>query len=132
MSEKCNFCSRVLSSEDDIVNHYEQEHKITRENSPAFESYIDSLRSDPLDFFVKKCNYCDEFFFDARSRSIHIFKNRLKILNTAQVDNMIIRRTGNRFIEFSIDYKHFSKVYDFTKPEKMIFDFIGKGKESIK
>ena len=121
MSEKCNFCSRVLSSEDDIVNHYEREHKITRENSPAFESYIDSLRSDPLDFFVKKCNYCDEFFFDARSRSIHIFKNHLKILNTAQVDNMIIRRTGNRFIEFSIDCQYFTKGLRFYKARKNDF-----------
>ena len=63
MSEKCNFFSRVVSSEDDIVNHYEQEHKITRENSPTFKSYIDSLRGDSLEFFVEKCNYCNEFFF---------------------------------------------------------------------
>ena len=65
MFEKCNFCSLVLSSEDDIANHYEQQNKITRENSPAFERYVDSLWSDPLQFFVKKCSYCDEFFFDA-------------------------------------------------------------------
>ena len=43
MFEKCNFCSLVLSSEDDIANHYEQQNKITRENSPAFERYVDSL-----------------------------------------------------------------------------------------
>ena len=96
MSEKCNFCSRVLSSEDDIVNHYEQEHKITRENSTTFESYIDSLLIDPLEFFVEKYNYYDEFFFDVRSRSIHILKNHLKMLNTAQVDNMIVKRIRNR------------------------------------
>ena len=28
------------------------------------------------------------------------------------------------FIEFTIDSKRFSKFYDFTKPEKIIFDFI--------
>ena len=37
---------------------------------------------------------------------------------------MIFRRIGNQFIEFSIDYQRFSKVYDFTKSEKIIFDFI--------
>ena len=37
---------------------------------------------------------------------------------------MIVRRIGDRFIEFSIDYKRFSKLYDFTKSEKIIFDFI--------
>ena len=37
---------------------------------------------------------------------------------------MIVRRTGNRFIEFSVDYHHFSKVYDFAKPENIISDFI--------
>ena len=104
MSGKCNFCSSVFFSEDDTVNHYKQEHEIIRKKSPAFESYIDSLQNDPLEFFVKKCNYCDEFFFDAQSRSIHILKSHLKILNTSQVDNMIVRRIGNQFTEFSIDY----------------------------
>ena len=37
---------------------------------------------------------------------------------------MIVRRIGNRFIEFSVDYHRFSEVYDFTKPEKIIFDLI--------
>ena len=101
MSGKCNFCSHVFFSEDDTVNHYKLEHKITRKKSPSFESYIDSLQSDPLEFFIEKCNYCDEFFFDARSRSIHILKSHLKILNTSQADNMIVRRIGNQFIEFS-------------------------------
>ena len=114
----------MLSSEDDMVNHYKQEHKITRQNSSAFESYINFLRSNPLEFFIEKCNYCDEFSFDALSKSKHILKNHLKILDTSLVDNMIGRRIGDRFIEFTTDSKHFSKFYNFTKPEKIIFDFI--------
>ena len=68
-----------------------------------------------MEFFIEKCNYCDEFSFDARSKSRHILKNHLKILNIAQVGNMIVRI---EFIEFTIDSKRFSKFYDFTKPGK--------------
>ena len=88
------FCSRVLSSEGDIVNHYEQEYKIPRKNSLVFESYVDSLQSDPLEFFVNKRNYCNGFFFDNQSRSIYILKTYLKILNTAELDHMIFRTIG--------------------------------------
>ena len=114
----------MLSSEDDIVNHYKQQHEITRENSPAFNSYVDSLQGDPLEFFIEKCSYCHVFLFDAWLKSRHILKKHLKILNTSQVNNMIVRRIGNWFIEFSVDYHRFSKVFEFSNPEKIIFDFI--------
>ena len=124
MSEKCIFCSHLLSSEDDIVNHYKQQHRITGENSPALESYVNSLQSDPFEFFIKKYSYYDDEWWWCLIKKVDIIKENLKILNTSQVNNVIVRRIGNWFIELSVDYHHFPRVYDFTKPENIIFDFI--------
>ena len=38
-------------------------------------------------------------------------------------DNLIIRKTGDKYIEFSIDYARFEKDYDFKNPEKVLNEF---------
>ena len=37
---------------------------------------------------------------------------------------MLIRKIGDKHIEFSIDYTPHSKLYDFKDPEKVLSDFI--------
>ena len=37
---------------------------------------------------------------------------------------MLIRRIGNRFIEFSIDLNRFGKIYGFKNLEKVLNEFI--------
>ena len=38
--------------------------------------------------------------------------------------NLLIRRVGNKFIEFSTDYSRHGRIYNFKNLEKVINDFI--------
>ena len=44
---------------------------------------------------------------------------------------MLIRRTGNRFIEFSINFNRFGKICDFKVPEKVLNEFIENISEEL-
>ena len=57
-------------------------------------------------FFMEQCKYCNgPQFTDPKIKARHYLVRQLKLLSTNQ-DNLLIRRTGNRFIEFSIDFNH--------------------------
>ena len=53
----------------------------------------------------------------------HYLARHLKLFSTNQ-DNLLIRRIGNRFIEFSINFNRFGKICDFKVPEKALNEFI--------
>ena len=42
----------------------------------------------------------------------------------ASANKMLIRKVGDRFMEFSIDYTRHGKIYDFKNLDKIINDFI--------
>ena len=52
----------------------------------------------------------------------HFLRKHLKLNGNS--NNILIRRIGNRFIEFSIDYDRFKNAYDFFDPDKIIGSFI--------
>ena len=73
--------------------------------------------------FVEYCEYCQSPpFFDLEVTAQHYLQNHLKLLPITKND-MLIRKAG-KFMEFSIEYKHHSNVYDFKNSDKVIGDFI--------
>ena len=70
----------------------------------------------------KECEYCGKTFFDGKLKAQHFLMKDLKL--NGNNNNILIRRIGNRFIEFSIDYDHFKNDYDFFNPDKIIGSFI--------
>ena len=47
MQQSCRFCTRSLNSLQDVIEHYNDAHRINKENSPTFESEIDVISKDP-------------------------------------------------------------------------------------
>ena len=62
-------------------------------------------------------------FFDVKLKAEHYLRKHLKLLSVNR-NNLLIRRVGNKFMEFSIDYTRHGKIYNFKNPEKVINDFI--------
>ena len=107
MQEQCCFCSRALNYLQEIIKHYDNLHKINVENSPTLESYVDVISREPSQFFMEQCQYCNGSpFTDPKVKARHYLARHLKLVSTSQ-DNFLIRRIGNRFIEFSIDFNRF-------------------------
>ena len=61
-------------------------------------------------------------FFDGKLKAKHFLRKHLKL--NGNNNNILIRRIGNRLIEFSIDYDRFKNVYGFFVPDKTICSFI--------
>ena len=122
MVEKCGFCSRTLTSIPELIDHYANSHNTTIGNSPVFESYVDLLTKLSLELFMEECEYCCKTFFDGKLKAKHFLRKHLKL--NGNNNNILIRRIGNRFIEFSIDYDRFKNLYDFFDPDKIIGSFI--------
>ena len=122
MVEKCGFCSRTLTSILELIDHYADSHNTTKGNSPVFESYLVFLTKPSSEFFMEECEHCCKTFFDGKLKAKHVLRKHLKL--NGSNNNILIRRIGNRVIEFSIDYDRFKNVYDFFDPEKIIGSFI--------
>ena len=122
MVEKCGFCSRTLTSIPELVDHYANSHNTTKDNSPVFESYVDLSAKPSPEFFMKEFEYCGKRFFDGKLKAKHFLRNHLKL--NGNNNNVLIRRIGNRFIVFSIDYDRFKNVCDFFDLDKIIGSFI--------
>ena len=122
MVEKCGFCSRSLTSILKLIDHYANSHNTTKGNSPVFESYVDLLIKPSSEFFMEESEYCCKTIFDGKLKAEHFLMKHLKL--NGNNNNILIRRIGNRFIEFSIDYDRFKNVYDFFDPDKIIGSFI--------
>ena len=72
---------------------------------------------------MEYCEYCNSSpFFDLRVKAEHYLCKRLKLL-PASANNMLIRRVGEMFMGFSIDYTGHGKIHDFKDPDKIINDF---------
>ena len=72
-------------------------------NSQTFESYIDAISRDAPQMFVEYCEYCNSPpFLDLRVKAEHYLRKHLKFL-PASANNMLIRKLGDRFMEFTID-----------------------------
>ena len=97
---------------------------LTNINSPMFESYVDAISRDAPQMFVEYCEYCNSPpFFGLRVKAEHYLRKHLKLL-LASANKMLIRKVGDRFMEFSIDYTRHGKIYDFKNLDKIINDFI--------
>lgn len=120
--QHCRFCSQSLKSLQEVLDHYKERHGINKGNSSIFENYIDAISRNAPQMFVE---YCEKIhrFFDLRVKAEHYLHNHLKLLPASRND-MLIRRVGDKFIEFSIDYTQHSNIYDFKNPGKVIGDFI--------
>ena len=124
MQQSCRFCTRSLNSLQDVIEHYNDLHEINKENCPMFESYVDVISKDPSQFIFEYCEYCSNPpFFDAKLNAEHYLRKHVKLLSVTR-NNLLIRRVGTKFIEFSIDYIRHGRVDDFKEPEKVINDFI--------
>ena len=115
MVQKCGFCSCTLTSILELIDHYANSHNATKDNSPVFESYVDLLTKTSSEFFMEESEYCDKTFFDGKLKSKHFLRKHLKL--SGNNNNILIRRIGSRFIEFSIGYNRFKNVYDFFDPD---------------
>ena len=90
-------------STQDIISHYNDVHGTNKENSPTFESYIDVISRDQM-FVVEYCEYCNStLFFDLKLKAEHYLRKHLKLLPVGR-ENLMIRKVGDKFTEFSIDY----------------------------
>ena len=124
MQQSCRFCTRSLNSLQDLIEHYNDAHGINKENSPTFESYINIISKGPKQAIFEYCEYCSNPpFFDAKLKAEHYLRKHVKLLSATR-NNLLKRRVGNKFIEFSIDYTRHGRVYDFKDPDKVINDFI--------
>ena len=124
MQQRRRFCSLSLNSVQEVLDHYNDNHGINKDNSPTFERHIDAISKDTPQMFVGYCEYCNSPpFFDLRVKAEHYFRKHLKLL-PASANNKLIRKVGDRFMEFSIDYTRHGKIYDFKDPDKIINDFI--------
>ena len=75
-------------------------------------------------FVVEYCEYCNStLFFDLKLKAEHYLRKHLKLLPVGR-ENLMIRKVGDKFIEFSIDYSQHGKIYNFKDPEKVLNDFI--------
>ena len=122
MVEKCGVCSCTLTSIPQLIDHYANSHNTTKGNSPVFESYVDLLTKPSLEFFMEECEYCCKTFFVGKLKAKHFLRKHLKL--NGNNNNILIRRIGNRYIEFSIDYDRFKNVYDFFDSDKIMGSFI--------
>ena len=122
--QHCRFCSRFFWNLHDIISHYNDVHGINKDSSPTFKSYIDAISRDLGEFFVEQCEYCTRPpFFDPRAKAEHYLRRHLKLLSVNK-DKLIIRKIGEKCIEFSIDYARFGKVYNFKNLEKALNEFV--------
>ena len=124
MQQGCHFCTQNLKSVQDIIRHYNDVHGFNKDKSPTFESYIDVISKDPTKFFVEHYKYCTEPpLFDLNFKAEHCLCKHLKLLSVGR-ENLLIRKISNKDIEFSIDYTHHGKPYDFKDPEQILSNFI--------
>ena len=56
MVEKCGFCSQSLNSIPELIDHYSNSHKTTKDNSPIFKSYVDLFTKPSSQFFMGGVN----------------------------------------------------------------------------
>ena len=70
---------------------------------------------------VQKCGFCSR---TSIPELIDHDENSHDTTKDNSNNNILIRRIGNRFITFSIDYDPFKNVSDFFDPDKIIGSFI--------
>ena len=82
------------------------------------------ISRDLGEFFVEQCEYCTRPpFLDPRAKAEHYLRRHLKLLSVNK-DKFIIRKICEKYIEFSIDYARFGKVYNFKNLGKVLNEFI--------
>ena len=55
--QECHFCLKKLQTFNEVRNHYKV-HDIMEDNSPIFQSYINTVPRDSKQMFVEYCEYC--------------------------------------------------------------------------
>ena len=55
MQQNCRFCTRSLNSLQDVMEHYNDAHRINKENSPTLESFLVVLSKDPNQASFEYC-----------------------------------------------------------------------------
>ena len=55
MEQQCRFCSQHLRSIQEVLDHYNENHEINKENSLTIESYLDAIARDSPQMFVEFC-----------------------------------------------------------------------------
>lgn len=55
MEQQCRFCSQHLRSIQEVLDHYNENHEINKENSLTIESYVDAIARDSPQMFVEFC-----------------------------------------------------------------------------
>ena len=114
LHENCSFCLAVLESVENVRDHHKDVHSIT-ESNPIFDQYLENLSSNSAVLLTSQRDYCNKFFHNNRTKVKYLVKKDLKLFDS-NVNDLLIRRVGSRFIEFSIDYAPFGSFYNFKDP----------------
>ena len=122
LNENCSFCPAVLKGAKNFRDHYKDVHNITGSN-PVFDRYLENLSSNSVVLLTSQCDFCNKFFHDNRTKAKHLVKKHLKLFRS-NVNDLLIRRVGSRFLEFGIHYARFGSVYNFKDPDCIIRNFI--------
>ena len=81
--------------------------------------------------FVEFCEFCSNPpFFDLKEKAEHYLQEHLRLLPVSKND-ILIRKIGDKLIEFSIDYSRHSNLYDFENPNKVIENFVDTASRHI-
>ena len=59
MQQRCRFCCRYLNSVQEVLDHFNDNHRINKDNSQTPKSYIDVISRDAPQMFVEYCEYCN-------------------------------------------------------------------------
>ena len=124
LNENSSFCPAVLESVKNVRDHYKDVHNITDSN-PVFDRYLQNLSSNSVVLLTSQCDFSNRFFHDNGNKAKHLVKKLLKLFDS-NVNDLLIRRVGSRFIEFSIVYACLGSVYNFKDPDSIIRNFINR------
>ena len=81
--------------------------------------------------FVEFCEFCSNpRFFDLKEKAEHYLQEHLRLLPVSKND-ILIRKIGDKLIEFRIDYSRHSNLYDFENPNKVIENFVDTASRHI-
>ena len=121
--EKWHFSQEIVNNLDALSDHCFRSYRVDISNL-VFKEYWSFLQIDPKLFTSETCTFCKKKFLNSRARGRHLLSCHFEKSSSSEEQGITIKQIGSTFLEYSIDYKRFSKQYDFKNPDKIIREFI--------